>query len=561
MLNFLKGTFKILLKDEKILFVFSLLLILLATFFEFIGFGTLLPLVTLIIKQDSELYSNSLINFFFNTNDKNEILKYLILILGISFIMKNLILLILSYFQSYFAFRVQRRVSSSLYSHYLKNDYEFHVKSDSSLLVRNVLKEVDQFTSGMVSITILISELFLISSIGIILFIFNPLLTISSITIISIYAYTYQSLTKKFTQKLGIERQKLDGKRFKEVQESLNSIFDIKTYKSESFFIKRFDIYNYLLCNTSKFQTFIQSVPRITIEIMMVVVLTLLMIYFIKDNNIFDIFPTLTIFVAVAFRLMPSTTRILSSLQVVRFTLPSLKILVQEISTNNISSKNNSKIILKIGDIIAVNSLTFKYSNESKKLINNLNLSFKIGESVGIFANSGSGKSTLIKIILGLIKPNNGTFTLNNNVIKIHNNDSWIYNFACVNQNFNLLDDTIENNITFGTSSKTNKIRLKEVIRMSKLENFIKNLPNGLNTLVGEKGSLISGGEKQRIAIARALYRNPKILVFDEATNSLDENTEKDIINMIYSLKNHFSLIIISHNKINLANCDNIIKL
>ena len=271
-------------------------------------------------------------------------------------------------------------------------------------------------------------------------------------------------------------------------------------------------------------------------------------------------------FAATFIRLTPSAYRIISSLQRIKFTQKILNslhknlIYFDKINFKNIEKYSKIENNIEIKNKIRIKDLNFSY-NSKNKLFRDLNLEIKIGETIGIFGDSGSGKSSFINLLIGLINPESGKILINEKDIN-SNIYQWRKSIGYVPQNIFLIDDTLKKNISFDLENNSeNLTRLNESIRQSELTKFIETLQNGLETIVGERGSRISGGQLQRVGIARALYNDPKILVFDESTSALDNETELEILKNIYKFKNKKTLIIITHKKDLLKECDKIYKL
>ena len=243
--------------------------------------------------------------------------------------------------------------------------------------------------------------------------------------------------------------------------------------------------------------------------------------------------------------------------QALSFSLASVETLSNELNNNNILSNDTEE--LEFENHINIKNLNFKYPNTDKNILLNINLKINKGESIGIIGSTGCGKSTLTDIISGLITPSSGDIIIDNqkinSVLK-----QWQKKIGYVSQNIFLMDDSIKNNIGFGHKEINNEY-LKNALDKSQLNDFVNSLPEGLDTKVGESGTRLSGGQQQRISIARSLYNNPEVIIFDEATNSLDTNTESRIMNTIYDLKKDKTLIIIAHRLSTLTQCDVIYEL
>ena len=260
--------------------------------------------------------------------------------------------------------------------------------------------------------------------------------------------------------------------------------------------------------------------------------------------NVAEYFPKLALFAAAAFRIMPSITRLIVNFQTLKFSISTVDKLYKEFplksdTTNFINSEKR----LSFNKEINISNLSFKYPLNEENILEDINLKIKIGESIGIVGKTGEGKSTFVDLICGLLQPQKGKIKVDDNDIQ-KNVKSWQQQIGYVPQNIYLLDDTIKENIIFGRGA-VDKVdtNLENSIKLSQLEKLILKLPNGLETLVGDRGTRLSGGQIQRIGIARALMNNAQVLIFDEATSSLDIDTERDLINDIYKLKHKKTLI------------------
>ena len=272
----------------------------------------------------------------------------------------------------------------------------------------------------------------------------------------------------------------------------------------------------------------------------------------------------ISLFAFSAFRLIPSTNKVFNSIQHIRFCLPSVLIIKDSLNLKieKIITNNNKDVLLN--DSIEIKNISFSYNpGFVKPSLKNVSFTIKKNSSIGIIGESGSGKSTLIDLLLGLLVPTNGTILVDGK--DLNESDfslrSWQKNIGYVPQNIYLTDDSIRNNIAFGLSpSEIDEEKVLKVVKECQLEEFVDSLNDRLNTLVGERGARLSGGQRQRIGIARALYSNPSILVFDEATSSLDLETERSIISLIENMRNR-TVIIVAHRLSTVKHCDYIVKL
>ena len=406
------------------------------------------------------------------------------------------------------------------------------------------------------------SELIVIFGLGLFLFLYNFEVTsiIFVISIISIILINF--LTKKKITKLGAKVNLLEQLRLKNYIESFNLIKEIKIFGNENFFKKKnYKLTSDFLHNDFLFR-FLKSIPRILFEFALIVIFIIIIMINLKYNDNILILEILGVFAASAYRLMPSAVRILGSLQVTKYALPSLENIVEEVSLVKLDKYQNRSFneIKTFEREISFENVGFKYKNSEKYILKKINLSIPSKKIIGIKGKTGSGKTTIINLLAGLIDPTEGSILIDKINYKDLNVKSLQKLISYVPQNIFLMDDTIKNNILFGSENYSEQ-DLEQAILKSNLEKFVKDSFKGLETTIGEKSSKISGGQSQRIGIARALIKKPSILILDESTNSLDNETENQIFESIRKLQNELTIILISHSNNSLKICDKIIDL
>ena len=560
-MEILKKTYEILPKE----FRFKVILIFLSTFLvvilEVLSIALILPLVTILINPDGLSFLNKYFNYDYLITllDKGDFIIYGVLIFVLLIFVKVIALLLLNIYKANFYYNVRIKMTSLLYQKYLNADYLFHIYNNSSVLITNIHGEIGMFVKKVLSI---LSDIFL----DIILFLFlltillnirvyETLIALSTFTIFMLF---YYNIIKKRLDYWGKERQKKDRLKLKYVQQSLLGIKEVKLYLKEAFFEntllnivkKREDI-------TRKI-AYISPLPRYLLEIGTVFFILIFTIFFTKNNDdISLLLPEFALYFASFLRMLPIFIKLINNLQTLKLGFPIVKTLHAEFKkdqkANTIDNTNQKEIGFKKS--IKFQNVSFKYPNKSDLILESVNLEFGQGKIIGIIGSTGSGKTTFLNLLTGLINPTNGDIFCDDINIG-QKNRNWIKKISYVTQKTFLMDDTIKNNIIFGDETEYNESKFEKAIKFSNLDKFIKNLPNGINTIVGENGTQMSGGQIQRISIARALYNSPEILVFDEATNSLDENTEKNIINEILTLKGRCTIFLVTHNKKLTTNCD-----
>jgi len=454
-------------------------------------------------------------------------------------------------------------LSEKILGKYLNNNYLFFVNQKSSDLIRNIIFEAKNLSQMTFCYLKILVELFVFITIAILILIIDFKTSLSLICFFLVFTSIYYFFTKKIIFNFGVVRQKSFAKILKNLQEIFGTIKDIKLKSSEVFFKNIFSNNTEAFVKSAYKSNTIQEAPRFLIELFFLIILTIIIIFNISDTNgVQSIVPLLIIYLAAGLRLLPGFVKLNSYLQQIESFKPSLNLIYNQLINQNselIINKNNSLNTNTIsGNIICKN---IDYAYEEKVIFTNLNFQINKNSIFGILGQSGSGKSTLINIILGLLTPGKGKILVNN--LDINNNlPQWQKGIGYVSQNIFLLDSTLKENIAFGEKiEKINYNNLNRAIENANLTSFVENLSDGIDTNIGERGSKISGGQMQRIAIARELYRNPSVLILDEATTGLDYENEKKIFDSIKQLKNKMTIIIVSHNKKTIEICDNLLDL
>ena len=375
--------------------------------------------------------------------------------------------------------------------------------------------------------------------------------------------FLFQKFSKKNLQKWGKIRQDQAELINKNLFQGLGAIKEIILTNKSKYFVDKVKSNNTNSASVTVKYLTLQSIPRLFLEFITIIGLAFFCFILILQDKPLEVFlPTIGLFAAASFRLIPSAGKIMNAFQVIKFFQPAVDLLYKEFkNVRNQSEKNSEFSKVHFANELIFKNINFKYPNTHKNALNNISFTIKRGESIGIIGKSGAGKSTLVNIIIGLLVADNGNILIDGCDVET-SIEHLSKQVGYVPQNIYLVDDTIASNIAFGIdNNEINLLNLIDSIKSAKLEELISSLPNGINTIVGERGANLSGGQIQRIGIARALYNNPEILVFDEATSALDINNEVEIIKTINSLKGKKTIIFISHRPSTLSNCDRIYKI
>ena len=529
------------------------------------GLGILAPILSVMLDSNISVTYPAIKPFLiFLRNPSQELL----ILLGLSsliifYFIKVFFLGYLSWYQSKFTSGLSEELSRELFKGYLNEPYVFHLQNNSAKLIRNIQTEINQFQLVAKAVILLCMELSLILGLIIILIIVEPFGAIIIVAFMYFASILFNWITKKRLVRWGTLRQINSEKINIYLYQGLGGIKDLKLLGKEEYFLKKFSIYNKANASVSaKVGTF-YLLPRLYFELLAVIGLSgMIIVMVLQNRNLTLLVPTLGIFVAAAFRMIPSFNRIMSSLQQVQFAIPVVDVLYKEFSSfekNDIKQHIDAVIVLQ--EKISLENVVFKYHESAYNALETVNIEIKAGETVGLIGPSGSGKSTLVDIILGLLTPVEGRVCIDN--IDISGSiRSWQNNVGYVPQSIYLTDDSLLKNVAFGVEDDLiDYSAVERAINVAQLKNFVETLPEKLNTLVGERGVRLSGGQRQRIGIARALYHEPSVLILDEATSALDNETEEGVMEAIDALHGKKTIVIVAHRLTTVKNCDKIFSM
>jgi ATP-binding cassette subfamily C protein len=543
--------FKILNFSEKIKIFLIVCSILITSSLEICLLLFIQPLLQLFLNID-----NPNANLIFFSNQFNFSNTFLFISFILLFFLRNIFYAITSFYKNKFVEKIHISISNKIFTSYLNKDYIFFLRNNSSRLTSNILNEISHFSYNVIdSFLIFLTEIFLITGIAIFLFykffIFTTILLLFCFLLFIFLILFY----KKKMIKIGLQRSTAEHKKIDDLQKSFFSIQSIKLDGIENFFINKFKNNNSISAKLLSLLNFFNDLNKPIWEIFIFAGFSITMYIGYNFFGLFraDLILILATFVIAFFRFLPSLNRMVNSLNSFRFYSNSINYIYNEVYSSGDfvpSAQNETLKKLKFFKEIQLKNISFKYDENSPFILNNLDLAIVPNTITFIKGESGAGKSTLLNIICGLIKPTTGEVLVDDKNINLFLK-SYQAMVGYVPQKTLLSDDSILENIIFGKNiDDLDKNLINEVIRQSKLTKLIERLPNGLNTIIGERGSSLSGGEQQRIGIARALYKKPKILILDEATSALDEKTERLLLREILELQEFITIIIVSHKKL-----------
>ena len=546
-------------QKEKKRFIIFIFLIVITALVELLGIGLILPFTSMVINSSSNIVQEFL-NVRLNLYLEKELLIYYFCFLLIAiFLLKNIYLGFFYFYEGVFLNSTIQNVSSRIFKRVLDNQLNNNKDFHSSEIMNDLTKEISMFGNYLSAFSILITEIPVVILISLFIFIYQTKLVLIILSVILLTTFFYLFSVSKKIRTLGISRKLNEEEKLKYLQEGLQGIKEIQLYGKEDHFIEKFrDKSEKIAKNFYSYHFFIKT-PRLAFEFLFVAIIATLITYF----SYFEVqpgefIPVLALFLIASFRILPGVNRIISSYQQITFTKVAMH------SVQNKLSKAKEKTFkkrkeFKIKKNIFLNEISFNYKDKNP-IFKNLSQNIVKGDIVGVYGPSGVGKSTLLDIITGTKEPTEGNILYDDKHISIFKNKLF-KNLSYIPQTIFLFDDTIKNNITFYEKNLDLK-RFQDAIRIAKLSSFLDKLPNREETIVGEVGKKISGGEKQRIGLARAIYHDPDILILDEATSAVDKDTEKEIFSNLQNyVKKDKILIFVSHKDSLLEYCNKIIKL
>ena len=532
--------------EVKFLTIFSFLL-LIGIFFEMLSFVIIIPVFNLIFLNSFS--ENFLLNIFFSNSDIPETSNFKILVLFIMllvFFIKNLYLIIVNYFNRKFFFDLNIRLSTSLFRIYLKQKYFFFLKNKSDNLLRKSTNDIQGFQTFLSSFQALLAELILLFFLSILLISANYIIFLFCAFVFTSIMILYIKIVKKRIRSWSYEYQRNLGNLQNLIVEGVRGVRDIIIYSLEKFFSKRFSFF----VNSTQIPffkiDFINNVQRFWMELLAVISMTLPMIYFVYFQvDINELIPVFVLFCVSVFRIVPSFNRIILNYQNIKFFMPSVNLIYNEFVELDSKELQIDQNKIEFNKKIELQNVGFSYG--SNQILSKINIKIHKGQSIAILGANGSGKSTLLNILSGLLEPTNGMMVVDGKHNVYENLKSWQNNISFVQQNIFLINTSIKNNIILEDDNHIDSKKFDSISKLLSLDDMFNNLPDRLDTIVGTDGQFLSGGQKQLISIARAIYKDSEIIIFDEASSALDKKYINVLKNLLDSLRGSKTIIVVTH--------------
>lgn len=570
MIKLVKELFNLLTKSQKRRFYKLQFLVIFSAFAEIIGIASIAPFMTL-ISDLSILDSNNFLTelFIFSALEKKiDFIFWVGIIVLTGLIGSTIISIIATKKLAMFAAKVGTENADRLFDYYLRQDWLFHSSGSSAQLIKKIANEAVRVTDLVILPLILMnSKIVMVFFLLTAILIYDPVIAISGLFLFSFCYIIVFSFAKTRLAKNGKTLSDVATDRFRLMNEAFGGIKDVLILNRRDSFINRFENAGHKFAYARGNNHVLWQVPRYFMELLAfgTMVLTILFLIVFYESNINELVPIFSVYVLAAFKLLPAFQQIYASVGQIKGNISAFESIrddlldsqnIQKLENNvTINKKHNNKISLK--ESIVLKNVSFTYPGKIKPALKNISFRIAAKSVVGIVGPSGSGKSTIIDIILALILPEKGHVSVDQKILSDENIKNWQKNIGFVAQSIFLTEGTIAENIAFGLNeNQINFKKIREVIKLANLEDFVKSLEKGINTKVGERGVQLSGGQRQRIGIARALYHETQIFIFDEATSSLDGITEKLIMDAINKFRGNKTIILVAHRLKTIKNCD-----
>ena len=558
---------------QKRLMVLIIFLMLIGGILESLSISVVIPVIEVLLDPEAVVkskYFAALYNALGLTSVTQFTIVMMLALIG-AFVLKNLFLFLQNVVQLRFVYTNQFATSRKMMINFMNRPYEYYLNADTAVIQRSITSDVNNMYGLILAFLQLISEAVVFTCLVAVLLVVDAMMIMTIAALLLFVLILIKVVIKPIMVKAGQENQDFYSGLFKWIEQSVMGIKEIKIANKEQYFINEYAKCGFGYVNAVQKYNLYNSTPRLLIETVCIAGLVIYMlIVMLQGASVTEMMPQLTTFGLAAMRLIPSANRINNHLTSISYFEPFFMgvsdNLQEDIHDNavvyDVEAYAQAKEVDKM-DVkreITLQDITYKYPNSEAFIFNHADMTVPIGSAVGIVGSSGSGKTTIVDVMLGLLQLQTGTI-LADGVDVQTNYEGWLKNIGYIPQTIFMIDSTIRKNVAFGIADENiDDNRVWEVLKEAQLDEFVRSLPEGLDTGIGERGIRISGGQRQRIGIARALYEDPEVLVLDEATSALDNDTEAAIMESINRLHGKKTLVIIAHRLQTIEKCDMVFR-
>lgn len=573
MVKILKKMNRLLDAKQKRLMVLIVFLMLIGGILESLSISVVIPVIEVLLDPEA-VENNWLLAALYNGMGLTSITQFtVVMMLALigAFVLKNLFLFLQNVVQLRFVYTNQFATSRKMMINFMNRPYEYYLNADTAVIQRSITSDVNNMYGLILALLQLISEAVVFVCLVAVLLVVDAQMIMTIAVLLLVVLIVIKVVIKPIMVKAGQENQDFYSGLFKWIEQSVMGIKEIKIANKEQYFISEYAKCGFGYVNAVQKYNLYNSTPRLLIETVCIAGLVLYMlVVMLQGASVTEMMPQLTTFGLAAMRLIPSANRINNHLTSISYFEPFFMgvsdNLQEDIHDDSIVydveaySKAKEVKKLDISKEIMLQDITYKYPNTETLIFDHADMTIPIGSAIGIVGTSGSGKTTIVDVMLGLLQLQTGKI-LADGVDVSTNYEGWLKNIGYIPQTIFMIDSTIRKNVAFGFADEDiDDERVWAVLKEAQLDEFVRGLPDGLDTGIGERGIRISGGQRQRIGIARALYEDPEVLVLDEATSALDNDTEAAIMDSINRLHGKKTLVIIAHRLQTIEKCDMVFR-
>ena len=556
-------------KKQKRKMALLVFIMLIGAALETLGVAMIIPVINVVLEENAVEKHKYLqvICRVFSIDNTRTLIIFVMTALMVVFAVKNIFLFFQQKIQLKFVFTNQFATSRRMMINFMQRPYEYYLNADTAVIQRNITSDVNNMYGLILSLLQLVSEGIVFVCLVTISIIKDVWMTITVSSLLVIVLLVIKCVIKPIMRRAGEENQDYYSGLFKWIEQSVMGIKEIKIAAKENYFINEYSKCGNGYVNAVQRYNLYNATPRLLIEtVAMTGMILYMMLQLMRGVSVLEIVPQIGLLAVVATRLIPCANRINNHLTSIAYFEPffmdvsdNLQEEIRDKSIDYNAETYQKKVEVKkleIKDKIELKNITYKYPNTDTLIFNNANMEIPIGKSIGIVGTTGSGKTTVVDILLGLLRLQSGEI-LADGIDVMERYQEWLKNIGYIPQMIFMIDSTIRKNVAFGYADEDiDDDKVWEALKEAQLDEFVRGLPDGLDTCIGERGIRISGGQRQRISIARALFEDPEVLILDEATSALDNETEAAIMESINRLQGRKTLIIIAHRLQTIEKCD-----
>ena len=558
-------------KRQKRIMVVLVFMMLIGAILETLGISMIYPVMNIVMEKDAvqkHAYLQVICRIFhIDQSDTTGLMVFIMLSLIGMFIVKNIYLFFQQKVQLKFVYTNQFATSRRMMINFMERPYEYYLGADTAVIQRSITSDVNNMYGLILSLLQLCSEAIVFVCLVAVSFVTDATMTMIVTVLLVVVLLVIKCVLKPIMKKAGEENQEYYSGLYKWIDQSVMGIKEIKIAAKENYFINEYAKCGAGYVNAVQRYNLYNATPRMIIESVAIAGMILYMMFrLLGGAQAAEIMPQLAALAVMAMRLIPCANRINNYLTSISYFEPFFMgvsdNLQQEIRDESISydpetyRKKKDVEKLPVKDKVELKDIVYCYPGTDTLIFDHADMEIPIGKSVGIVGTSGAGKTTAVDILLGLLKLQQGQILADGVEVREHY-QSWLKNIGYIPQFIFMINSTIRKNVAFGYQDEDiDDEKVWRALKEAQLDEFVRGLPEGLDTGIGERGIRISGGQKQRIGIARALFEDPEILVLDEATSALDNETEAAIMDSINRLHGKKTLIIIAHRLQTIEKCD-----